>query len=70
MSKRLFRLFELLDRLAEGNSNMDTLIVELKIGKRQVYRDIRDLRTAGFEIEVDPDTGNYEIYNAVVLPRK
>lgn len=60
MSKRFERLFRLLDLVAEGRSNIHTLVTELRICERQVYRDLLELRTIGFDIEVDPDTGNYE----------
>lgn len=70
MSKRFERLFHLLDFLVEGRSNIHTLTVELKIGERQVYRDIRELRLVGFDIGVNPHTGNYEIYSPVVMPRR
>lgn len=68
MSKRIYRMFQLLNYLAEGRSNIHTLTQELRISERQVYRDIHELRMIGFRIEIDRFSGNYIVGGRVILP--
>lgn len=67
MPKQLHRYFELLAYLKAGNSNIRTLTTNLSVSRRQVYRDIQQLRNLGFLIQINPKTKNYNVLDNVVF---
>ncbi len=65
---RIERLFRLLGLLQQGCANIETLIQELGVSERSVFRYIKELRGYGFVIDRHSVTKNYVLHSRVALP--